>query len=192
MIYDTLRKLPKIIQVEIIETGDLTLLTDQETPLELLIDLWDKLMEEFNKRYNAQEHNKTFNVFKEIEFLEKKYSVIKAAIDALAFDINQDLINMLLEYGYRLKIENYNNDLDRINRECEGITNKINQFKNMLPKNGNEKSEATIIDVMASYTIILGYDFDFYTISVEKFHSLEKQVIQKIKNIEKQITKNKK
>jgi len=45
---------------------------------------------------------------------------------------------------------------------------------------------------MASYSSVLGYDYDYYTVSVEKFKSLENQVKQKIAAIEKNNAKNKK
>ncbi len=40
--------------------------------------------------------------------------------------------------------------------------------------------------------MVLGYDFDFYTVSVEKYHALEKQVKNKVAAIEKQNIKKKK
>lgn len=42
---------------------------------------------------------------------------------------------------------------------------------------------------MAGYSAVLGFDFDYYTISVEKYYSLEKQVKSKIEANEKQTIK---
>jgi hypothetical protein len=44
---------------------------------------------------------------------------------------------------------------------------------------------------MADYASFLGYDFDFYTISVEKFGAMQNTVKQKVASIEKQNSKNK-
>ena len=191
MIYKTLRKIPMITLIEIIDSSDISLLSDEETSIEELIAIWEVMYQEYQDKYNKQNSNKVFSLSKEIEFLEKKYVVIKCAVEALKFDVHSELISMLLDYGYRFNEQTYNEDLLRVERECEGITQKIKLLKNSLPKEdkSNNDSGGTIINVMASYSSILGYDFDFYTISVEKFYSLENQVKQKVAAIEKQTIK---
>jgi hypothetical protein len=193
MIYKTLRKIPMITFIEIIDDMDITRLSDEETPVDELISIWEVMYQEYQDKYNKQNSQKVFSISKEIEYLEKKYVVIKCAVDALKFDFHQELIDMLLDYGYRFNKQTYNDDLLRVERECEGIIQKINTFKNSLPKEekSNNDSAGTIINVMASYSSILGYDFDFYTVSVEKFYSLENQVKQKVAAIEKQNAKKK-
>lgn len=196
MIYKTLRTLPKVTQIEILETGNVKLLcsNDEECPIEELIEIWDSLMEDFNQKYNKQQSNKLFNVYKEIEFLERKYTIIKCAIDTLDFDYNEEIITLLLNYGYRLTKENYKEDLSRIDRESEAIIIKINKFKEQLPKQkeGTESSAFSVVESMGLFVTILGIDFDFYTISVEKYHVFESQVKSKVALIEKQNAKNKK
>ncbi|MES2796656.1 MAG: hypothetical protein V4683_11850 [Bacteroidota bacterium] len=193
MIYKTLRKIPMITLIEIIDDLDITRLSDEKTPIEELVSIWEVMYQEYQDKYNKQNSQKVFSLSKEIEFLEKKYVVIKCAVEALKFDVHQELIDMLLDYGYRFNQQNYNEDLLRVERECEGIIQKINILKNSLPKEekSNTDSAGTIINVMASYSSILGYDFDFYTVSVEKFYSLENQVKQKVAAIEKQNAKKK-
>lgn len=193
MIYKTLRKIPMITFIEIIDDLDISRLSDEETSIEELVSIWEVMYQEYQDKYNKQNSHKVFSISKEIEFLEKKYVVIKCAVDALKFDVIQELIDMLLDYGYRFNEQTYNDDLLRVERECEGIVQKINQLKNSLPKEekSNSDSAGTIINVMASYSSILGYDFDFYTVSVEKFYSLENQVKQKVAAIEKQNAKKK-
>lgn len=197
MIYDSLRKLPKIIQVEILETGNFLLLSDEENPDAVaLAELWENLKTEFNERYNKQESNKVFNVFKEIQYLENKYNIIHYSVDALEFNTNESLMEVLKNYGYKITIENYNEDLKRIERESEGIIVKIKQFANSLPKHDETKTKTSnidlILDNMGAIVSILGVDFDFYSVSVEKYHVLEKQMVQKIKSLEKQNSNKKK
>ena len=195
MIYDTLRKLPMITYIEIIDTGNITLLSDEETDIEELIDVWGKINEEYQRRYNVQNSNKVFNLTKEIEYLENKHMFIKYAVEALKFDYVVEVVDQIIEYGYRITKESYLDDLERILRESNAIINKINLLRNSLPKQKEEtesKGTDIIVDSMANYSSILGFDFDFYTISVEKFHSLEKQVKNKIAAIEKNNAKNKK
>jgi hypothetical protein len=187
MIYDKLRTLPKVVQIEIIQTGDVSLLSDEGTPVEELTILWENLMEEFKNIYDDKNQNKLFSIYKEIEFLQKKYTCIKLAVEALEFDVNEQLINMLIGFGYRLNVDTYKFDLERILRESEGINLKINKFIDQLPKQQESEgvSSYDIIDLMAIYSSILNIDFDYNTVSVVKFHALEKQVKQKIASIEK-------
>jgi len=186
MIYKTLRKIPMITFIEIMESGDISLLSDEETDLDELALIWDMIYQEYQNKYNKQNSNKVFNLSKEIEYLEQKHFEIKLIIEALKFDVYPELISILRDYGYRFRDEFYNDDLLRVQRESEGIVQKINQLKSSLPKvESHNTNEVSIIDIMANYSSVLGYDFDFYTISVEKYHSLQNQVKQKIAAIEK-------
>jgi len=193
MIYNSLRKLPMVTFLEIIDSGDISLLSDEETAIEQLVEIWNDLYEKYKSKYDSQNHNKVFNLSKEIDFLKTKYFVIKSSVEALKFDVNQSIIELLKDYGYTLRLENYNDDVLRIARESEGIINKINQIKNSLPKQteSEEKGSEVIISVMADYASFLGYDFDFYTISVEKFGAMQNTVKQKVASIEKQNSKKK-
>lgn len=194
MIYDKLRKLPKVIQLEIDETNDLTLLSDENTPIEELIELWDKLKTEFNKKYNKQGNNKIFNVAKEIEYQETRYNIINSCCEQLLFEATPEIIEILIDNGYSFDVnaENYKEQIDRIHRESKGILIKINQLKNQLPKvDETQVVENRIIDVMASYSSVLNVPFDFNTISVEAFHAYEAMVKAKIKNLEAQAQANK-
>lgn len=195
MIYKTLRKLPMVTLIEIIESGDISLLSDEETNIDELVTIWNELFEEYQNKYNKQNSNKVFNLEKEIEYLDKKYFEIKLIIEALKFDVYPELIAILHDYGYKFRDEFYNEDLERVERESKGIIQKINQLKQGLPKvdeSGTESKDNSIINLMASYSSVLGYDYDYYTVSVEKFKSLENQVKQKIAAIEKNNAKNKK
>lgn len=195
MIYKTLRKLPMVTFTEIIESGNIQLLSDEETDVNELVTIWNELFEEYQKKYNKQNSNKVFNLEREIEYLDKKHFEIKLIIEALKFDVYPELIAILRDYGYTFRDEFYNDDLQRVERESKGIIQKINQLKQGLPKvdeSGTESKDSSIINLMASYSSVLGYDFDYYTVSVEKFKSLENQVKQKIAAIEKNNAKTKK
>ena len=196
MIYNSLRKLPMVTYLDIIDTGDISLLSDQETPLDELLPIWEDLHETYKLKYDTQNHNKVFNLSKEIDYLVKKYETIKMCVEALKFDANDAIIQVVRDYGYTLRLENYNDDVLRIARESEGIINKINQIKSSLPKSvdheNTKKASEVIIGLMSDYSVFLGYDFDFYTISVEKYHALVESVKQKVTAIEKQNSKNKK
>lgn len=194
MTYDSLRKLPKVTFIEIHETGNIRLLTDDDKITdENLMKLWTKLNDEFDSKYNKDNQvDKLFNVKKEIDFQTNRYLIIKYACDALLFQKTDDLIELLKENRYIITDENYIKDIERVIRDSEGILDKINNLKKQLPKEKESKqNEYSIIDVMQSFADILGYNFDFYKISVEEFFVKEKAVLNKIKMIEKQNSNNK-
>jgi hypothetical protein len=185
MIYDKLRTLPKVIQIDIYNTGDVSLLSDEGKPISELELLWEKLDEEFNARFNRTEKNKIFNLAKEIEFQSNRWTIIKSACEALTFDRSQEMIALLHGEGYKFSEDNYKEDLDRAIRESDAILTKIKILSNQLPKvpEGNNL-HTSIIEVMACYSAVLGVGFDFNTCSVEAFHGYESQAKAKIKSIE--------
>lgn len=179
MIYKTLRTLPMVICVEIMQTGNYSLLADEQTDIDL-VELWNDL----ESKLPTEKDSKVFDVSKEMEFQANRYNIIQYCCEALTFDKDFRLINLLQEYGYILRDDNYFNDIDKISKQSEGILIKISQLKASLPKTEKSNEESTIIDVMASFCAILGITFDFITCSVESFYAWQRQVENKIKALE--------
>ena len=186
MIYKTLDTIPIKIFLAICATNDTSLLIysstepDQEIQPEELQALWENLEEAHSKLNPNKETSQILRISREISALYSKYKAICIACEALRFDIDDELIAMLKKFGYKLAFETYHEDLERIERESGALLIKIEKLKEQLPKTYD--SESTNIDeVMASYSLILGYDFDYNTISVTKFYALQTQVSIKIK-----------
>lgn len=191
-IYDTLRNLPKVIQIDIYETGNVRLLTeDINVPDEMLIEIWERLDEEYNSKNGNKEESKILPIIKEIEYQANRYSIIKYSCEALLFDHDERLILMLKEQGYKITEENYIKDIERILRESEGIILRIKKLKEQLPKEKKQSNQKTysIVDIITSYGVILNYPIKPYEISVEEFESIEKSVHSKIESLEQQNTK---
>ena len=192
MIYQTLRILPMVVFMEIAKSGDVTLLSDEETPIEELAVLWEELQEKHEGFSHNPNADKVFKVSKEVDFQANRYELIHHACESLSFEKDERLIEILQEYGYTITDKNYINDLNKVIRQSEGILTRINQLKDTLPKQPKEGTETSIVEVIASYSSILGFDFDYFTCSVEKFYALEKMVKAKIKSLESTNQKSKK
>jgi len=197
MIHKSLRTLPYITALEIIYTGNLKLLSDEPVEDELLAETWAPLDQQFQKLFNGAGQGKIFSATKEIEFLSNKYEIVLSALKSLEFEKTPELLDMLGQYGYRIRDAFYQDDLRRAAREAEGIKVKISQLVDMLPKKSadavdGEFNEMQVIEQMGAYSAVLGFDFDYNTVSCMKFKSLEHQVKTKIKQIEKQNQVNKK
>lgn len=195
MIYDSLEIIPYKIFMRIVEDASLIhlLSSNKEEDKELLQKIWNDLFQEYTAISPEKEEMKLLQLEKEIAFIECKHKGIMVALTALDFDYNQELVDILLGYGYKLSKETYYDDLKRIEREASALEMKAKNIKKRLPKkDANSVSTKVSIDrVFAFYSSVLGYDFDYNTVSVTKVLALKEQVNAKLKSIEEQIQKNK-
>lgn len=196
MIYDSLDIIPYKLFVKIAETGDISLLSDSEKDLDVLLEVWDKLYDEHLSKNQTSESKKIFKLSKSIDELLALNKVVLMACASLRFEFNKELYDIIIGFGYQLSIidtETYYSDIERIERESNAYVIKAEFYKQMLPdqkENENEKSDYGIDDVMASYSLILGFDFDYNLVTYTKYHALQNQVNAKIKSIQKQNTKS--
>jgi hypothetical protein len=194
MIYDSLDIIPYKLFVRIAETGDISLLSDSEKEDDFLLEVWNKLYDEHLSKNQTSESKKIFKLSKSIDELLALNKVVLMACASLRFEFNQELYDMILGFGYQLSIANtetYYSDIERIERESNAYVIKAEFYKQMLPdQKENEKSDYGIDDVMASYSLILGFDFDYNLVTYTKYHALQNQVNAKIKSIQKQNTKS--
>jgi len=195
MIYNSLEIIPYKIFMRIVEDASLIhlLSSNKEEDKELLQKIWNDLFQEYTAISPEKEEMKLLQLEKEIAFIECKHKGIMVALTALDFDYNQELVDILLGYGYKLSKETYYDDLKRIEREASALEMKAKNIKKRLPKkDANSVSTKVSIDrVFAFYSSVLGYDFDYNTVSVTKVLALKEQVNAKLKSIEEQIQKNK-
>lgn len=195
MIYDSLEIIPYKIFMRIVEDNSLIhlLSSNKEEDKELLQKIWNDLFQEYTAISPEKEEMKLLQLEKEIAFIECKHKGIMVALTALDFDYNQELVDIILSYGYKLSKETYYEDLKRIEREASALEMKAKNIKKRLPKkDSNSVSTKVSIDrVFAFYSSVLGYDFDYNTISVTKVLALKEQVDNKLKSIEDQIKRNK-
>jgi hypothetical protein len=188
MIYKSLDTIPYKLFVKIAETGDVSLLSDAEMDLDILNEIWKKLFEEHQNKNNTPEEKKVFRLSKDLSALKTQYKVILMACEALRFDWNDDLVALLQNKGYTLRntdTTTYYEDISRIEREANAFQSKIKALEKLLPT-PDENNKYSIDDVMASYSLILGFDFDYNQISYTKYYALQNQVDVKIKSLERQ------
>ncbi len=200
-IYSSLDIIPYKTFLKISETGNFKLLSDTETNDQILISIWEKLFKEHMEYESTPDSKKEFRITIDLESLETEYKFVLGACDCLAFAIDDELIEILRGKRYKLRTdntENYYSDLEMIKRFAKGLKIKINSLKSQLPKEENEEShivqheKLTIDDIMAGYTMIVGYDFDYNTITYTKFKAIKRQVNLKMKSVSEQNTVNSK
>lgn len=190
MHYDSLDILPIKLYYKICDTNDFQLLSDKITDQLELLKLWNQLDISFKDLDKTEEATKTFRLSKSIGVLESKHKVILMSCSALRFDWNESLIQLLKKEGITIRdtdTDTYYNDIEKAERETNSLVVKCNMLRRQLPKNDGQSSKSSLDEVMASYAAILGFDFDFNTVSCTKFFALQAQVNTKVKAMERQV-----
>lgn len=192
MTYKDLDFIPVVIFFKVADTGDFSLLSDENKDPEYLEELWNKLFSEHELRQKSTESLKMFTVQKEIAALKSDLNFVLGAIACLEFSFDQELIDRLKKLRYIIRTdttEHYYEDLEFAYRASKGIKHKLKVFEDQLPKEQESKEsfeKFTIYDTMAFYTSVMGYDFEYNTVTYSKFYAIKRQVDLKIKSIEKQ------
>lgn len=196
MTYKTLETTPYKVILKIINdpVSNLHLLTDDENPdLEKLGGIWVSIFDELTDLDNSNASNEILQIEREISALKCKHDFIQLSLLALEFDYDEELADMLREYGYTITTVNYYDDLDRIRRESKAILSIIKRHEKNLPKQeeSGDFNKVNIDEVLAFYcTVLGGLDFDYNTVTYTKVMALQKQVSEKIKAIEENNRKN--
>lgn len=186
MIYKSINDLPVVLYYEILKSGNVSLLSSEKINSDELLELWQKIKDDFNERDNSQLNNKILTLLKHYEFYILKYDVVNRICESLRFSFNQELIDLLASIGYKVKLENYNEDIERIKKNAEGLLVKANHFKAQLPKETDDVENFIIEDVLASFSNVLGFHIGRYNeITCTEYFALKKQVSNKIKQQEK-------
>ena len=187
MKYTSLDTIPYKLFLKIIgDPVNIKMLSDESCSTADLEAMWEAIYKEYLEMDPSGENMKVFHVEREIAALECKYDCIKTSVHALEFAKNDDLIQLLKDMGYVIRQHAYNSDLAKIKRESAGIIVKIGMFRTKLPKvdEVDAAKKPNVDDLLASYSAILGIDFDYNTVSFTKVHSLERQVSAKVKALE--------
>lgn len=190
--YKTLDILPIKKYMLIDESGDIHLLLfdDEKCDEDELSNLWLKLKEEFSELSNDADEKKILRLSKQIKSSETKHQIIESFCICLDFEWDDEIVKTLRDWGYILREDNYYEDLERIKRESDGLLIKAENLRKLLPKT-DENSTVTIDDVLASHSSILGFDFDYETISCKKYLAHKKQIDIKMKHAEAEAKRNK-
>jgi len=193
MIY-SLDTLPIKTCLAIIDTGNVQLLNPKEKNLEKLAEAWEGL---YAKYLDLDKGSfKTLKIHIQIDAILLKRKAILMICECLKFDWDDELYKTLVSYGYRINNSTYMQSIERIERESKSLILKANMLKAKLPKKNEDGTEPegdkeSIDDILASYSLILGFDYDYNIISVTKFFALQKQVEAKTKSLEQQLKKDK-
>src|SRR6478736_6094816 len=105
MIHTSLDTIPYKTFIKITETGDVSLLSDTETDIEKLNEIWLKLYDEHLSKNQTSESKRLFSISKQIDGLLTLNRVVLMACESLRFQFDQELFDILIGIGYRLDVD---------------------------------------------------------------------------------------
>lgn len=192
MTYNSLDTIPLKIFYQILNYGDVSLLTDNKEDLIKVASIWEQLKAEFELLDPSNAIQKTFRTLKEIEEYRSQYNGIQFAVAALRFDRDLDLENQLREFGFKLSEESFLDDLIKIKNESQALLMFIEELEVLLP-NHNDKKATSIDQVILGYSSYTNLQYtDTNAITVTQFYALKKVFDDKLKAMRQQAKKNKK
>lgn len=206
MTYQSVDTIPSKLFFKILDTGQYQLLSDEIKDEKELKRIWDIIEQEDTELNPNDRTNDSIDVFKKVEWLAAKYKCIELCIRHLRYKKDDELIEKLREYGYKLrydagslKDENWSAaeaifqmDLDEIVRLSEDIGTQIERALVLLERKNKKTGKASSYDeVVMGYAAFTGSGFiDTNTITQSQYRALIKMGDEKIKSLEKSISKN--
>lgn len=186
MTHDSIDTIPAKLFFRIMETGEVSLLSNEDKSEEELSDIWNKIQEEHEKISINDRQNKALNIYKKIEALSCRYYAVKLSVHCLKYVRDKDLFVLLKNYGYKITWRDLREDLERIERESKAIETKILRAKQQLPKQKKDKGASVSFDeTVLGYAAFTGSGFvDTNKITVPQYYALINIGNQKIKALE--------
>lgn len=189
MIYKSIDTIPAKVYFKILETLDYSLLCEggEKLPNEELIKIFESIIENDDTSAKDKGKSKELDIYCRIEMLSAKYKKVKFSIYYLKLLKDDDLIEMLKQDGYKFT-DDYERDLDTIERLVESLLIKIEAVKNRLPKKqeNEEKEDVPFDEVVLSYCALLGMGFvDTNKIVLSQYRAIVRMGNNKIEKLNK-------
>jgi len=190
MIYRDIEYTPYKTLIKVLETNNFRLLTDDpDVTDEELAGAWDALHKEYLALNPSNDTERIVKITREVYYHELKYELVITYCKILAFNYNEVAIADLQEFGYDVNDENYLERITVVQREAQGLLMKAKNLKKQLPVIKDD-IKVSLDEVLASYSAILGIDFDYNTVTVTKVIALGKQIDLKIKSYQQNNIQN--
>lgn len=190
MIYNSLDIIPYKTFLTILQSKVYTLLSSDGKDVfneDEAKDIWEELYDQYEKHNYDKDANKTLKLSQRIEALLTKYKVVKTSVVCLRFEYNQEVVDILKNYGYSLSEKTYLKDLDRIERESKNYLMQAEKLNEQLPKTDDAEDNKAVVSIdkiILGYCSITGLNFDTNKITVTQFFALQDVVKDKIKSLE--------
>lgn len=190
MTYDSLDKIPLKLYMEILRTGNLTLLSDEKDKIGHLTEIWEKLKADFKIMDPDNDFDKTLKAMIKVEKLSAKYKFLEYAVECLKYTRDEELENMVRELKYKLRETHFDEDLKLVDAYRKGILIQIEKASTKLPKPSGSRPTG-MDEVILGYCTILNLSYDTNLITVTQFYAMKKVFDVKLKAAKQEAAKRK-
>lgn len=167
---------------EIAETGNLNLLNEKsQAPQHELETQWEKILKENSLATGSMEYQNYFEDIREYGKLMAEAMLVRASILRLMFTVDDEVIAMLAEKGYRIDTSSatkYNITLEASLKRCNNYQTKLKIKHNDIELKQKGKKKISLGEILANLSAVLGFDISD-SITLAKFNGYQK--IAKIK-----------
>lgn len=181
MIYRSAETIPAKLFFKILESEDYSLLSNKKTDKDLKA-IFENIKKEDNEMISNREVFKVLNLSKRIESLSSRHESIKLIIYHLRSKFDQELLDILKDYGYKLTGD-LQADLDIVERESDALDIKIKSLESKMPTQEGEQLSFDENVLMYSAFTGLGY-IDPNVLPLSQYRALINNGNKKIKSLE--------
>lgn len=198
MIYKTLDTIPAKIFFKILFTKDVTLLVkknnnkETETTTQIKCsEAWENLWCEYADKAQEQDRSerRIFEITKDLDQAKAKQKVINILINVLEFDKKPEAMELMNKHGFKISLETYFEDLERIKLEISTISHEIKVLTRKMPKKqikeGEEEKPANIEKLIIGYSAGIGFSCNPNKITMTEFLSVQEIFNEKLKAAQK-------
>lgn len=199
MNYQYVDVIPAKVIFKIESTLNFDLLLPYTNEGETTAEVWEVIEQEHQDISPDNKNDKNLDLFKTIEALRAKYESIQLAVLYLSKLWDNELADKLIEYGFSIEKNNYNNleDMTRdeqhqaaleiVSKQSEAILIKINNALAKLDKKNDKKvSKTSFEETILSYSAFTGVGYvDANKVTLMEYYALISLGQEKIKALEK-------
>lgn len=151
-----------------------------------LKSLWGELKVQYEELNTNSQISEFLELRARISRLESEHLATLLAIKVLKFEFNEDMINILQVFHYKIDKDNYLDKIDEVEKDSKGLLVTIKQLIKKLPKANKNQN---IDKIMIAYND--GKMMDTNKATVMQFLGQQQLFEEKVKAIEKQTSDNK-
>jgi len=166
--------LPIKLLYKVIDTGDTSLLNCKNHA-----DVFQNIYDEYKKLDTSGQASRLMEITSKINALELKQKIVFFSLEALKFNNEPEIITILNNLGFKFNKEEYFGEIERIENQSKSINVQIETLKDQIPK---QSEKINIDELILSYCIASGLNYDTNAITVTQFIALQTLVNEKQKN----------
>lgn len=190
--YESIKELPMSVFIDIIESGNYTLLSKNGKWKEgEAIEIWNKIIQEYNEITESEGQKHVIQLLRFISLMDLKIRTISNCLFSLKLNFNSDIADAVSYLGIRSKITRINRFQaikraeSELKRMVASMEEKRKELELIEKKNSNSDSSSNFQSVLLDLSKFQGYRIDAKDVTVFEFCLLLNKFKKHIKPVNK-------